>query len=366
MKSMYLLIFAAFVFGLSCSRKNAGDFVVIPVARYINETRGETPSADMVKNYRVIPLETSDSVLLGGGRIESVADDRIILTDNGTVYFFDPADGSLKGKFNRQGRGPGEYLWLGGLEIAPDGSNIYVSDFQNQNINLYSPEGRSLEQLVTDSISDLLVDKQGRFIASYRPFVGWRNLVGVYDANWNTLATFFDNPPLGNRVVTLWPSYSLDRFNGEPHIYLSDTLYHISPERVAPVLALDKGSLKAPEEVTLDFRLRDTEGHRYILGDYGRLAGSYYFLQFYYNQAMYFDLWNTSTGELMLRNVVTGPEGKYGIPFDLDRRIIYAWPTFVQDNKIYCLLGFEQYEQTKALYPEFAEDDNPVILEITL
>jgi hypothetical protein len=364
MKSLKLSLLALFI--VSCTDRSSQDIVVLPVFQNINETRGAASGVDIVKSHRVIPLETSDSVLIGRGWIESVTDDRLILTDNQTVYFFNPADGSLKSKFKRQGRGPGEYIDLGNLELSPDGSKIYISDYGSRNINVYTPEGRSLDRFTVDSIVDFLVDGQGRFFASYPPFRGWRNLVGVYDADWKTLATYFPNPPLGDRVITLWPHYMLSRFNGEPHILLADTLWHLSPERATPMLTHDKGSLRAPEDVALDFRQQDEVGHRYILQDYGRLAGNYYFLGFYYNRGMYFDLWDISTGELLYRNIATGPESKYGVAFNLDGKTVYAWPSFAQGNKVYCLLGFDHYEQTKALHPAFAEEDNPIILELTL
>ncbi len=359
------VVFAAAICALavSCSGERVADQAVIPLGLSIGEVRGETLGANVVKSHRIIPLETSDSVLLSERPIISdISERHILMTDQGTVWFFDPVDGSLISKFNRRGNGPGEYLFIFSAAIDPAGEKVYILDNQKRMVNVYTPQGRSLEQFPNDSITFFTIDREGRFIASNRTFDKWRTLVGIYDNDWTPLASHLYNPPLDGRNVRLWPSYPVNIFNGDPHIARADTLFRISTESATPVLVLDKGSLRAPEELTLTVG-RDKEKETYIMGDYGYLAGDYYFCSYYYRRTIYYDLWRASTGELIGRNVRTGPEQPEGLAFELDGKRVHAWPRYVKGNKIYCFLILDQ---AASAWPEYDENDNPLILEIEL
>ncbi len=148
----------------------------------------------------------------------------------------------------------------------------------------------------------------------------------------------------------------------KPHIARADTLFRISVESATPALVIDKGSLAAPEELTLTVG-RDDEKENYIMNNYGYLAGDYYFLSYYYRRARYQEMWNVATGELVYRNEHTGPEQPEGIAFELDGKRVHAWPRFAKDNKVYCYLLFDQ---ARAVRPEYDDNDNPLIVEITL
>lgn len=349
---------------VSCSKNNSEgeSLIVLPLAQSINVVKSRLDGTNIIKQHRVIPLETSDSVLVGVGRIHNVTDDHIILTDNNTVYVFAMTDGHLINKFNREGNGPGEYLSIKSLAYNFVDSTIYIYDYNKKNMNVYSSKGKSLAQFNNDSIGDFTIDREGQFIATYRPFQKWHHLIGVYNSEWKAQASFIDNPPLGDRIVNLWPTYSIYEFNGKPYVNLSDTLYRISTEIITPVIVLDKASLTPPEDVLLNIR-RKNERNKYIWGDYGYWAGDYYFLYYVYNNAAYYDLWKTSTRDLLYRNIRISQEKKEGIPINLNGKIVYLWPSYVKDNKIYCLLIFDM---ASAVYPPYNENDNPVILEIEL
>jgi hypothetical protein len=155
---------------------------------------------------------------------------------------------------------------------------------------------------------------------------------------------------------------SIQNFNESPHIYTTDTLFQISIEAVLPILTIDKGSLKLPVEIASDIQ-RKSERQRYIWGEYGYLCGYYYFFYFAYSNQAYYDIWDTSSTSLLCRNIMSSPEDPKGLPFDLGGKLIYAWPKFVQNNRIYCVLDFEQ---AGIIYPQYDENDNPLILEILL
>lgn len=81
-----------------------------------------------------------------------VADERIYLVDRsvGKVRVYD-FDGTHLRSFGREGQGPGE---IGGLPfdvaVGPEG-RIYVGDFNNHRVNIYTPEGDPIDDIPLDS-----------------------------------------------------------------------------------------------------------------------------------------------------------------------------------------------------------------------
>ena len=362
MKKITLILFGIIVC-LSClKRKNDSQGVItISIDQSINKLTEGINCDNIVKNYRIIPLETSDSVLIGNGSIRHIYDDYIIITDNNTVYFFALPDGHFIHKFNRAGNGPGEYVYINSIAFDLDHKKIYIHDLNKRSVNIYSPQGESLAQFKNDSIADIAMNKEGQFITSYYPSTKWHYQVGIYDKNWEPVASFMKNdvPPENSNLIQI---KTIKQYNGNPYISISDTLFQISTEGVSPRLILDKGSLRLPDEVAWDMR-RNNEREKYIAGDYGYWAGDFYVLFFIYNRAVYYDLWSTSSSKLLYRNRITSPEEAMGIPFNLDGKIIYAWPEYVQENSIYCILD---PNQALIIDPHYNESNNPLILEITV
>ncbi|MDR3245650.1 MAG: hypothetical protein LBT50_04385 [Prevotellaceae bacterium] len=58
----------------------------------------------------------------------------------------------------------------------------------------------------------------------------------------------------------------------------NDTLYNIGNTGINPFLTISKGGLKASADMAIDVKKRKTEGHKYILGDYGFLRRTIIFI----------------------------------------------------------------------------------------
>lgn len=101
--------------------------------------------SDIVQEYQLIPLETSDSCLIGSvGKI---------IFDTTTFYLKDAASKliyhfDMQGKFlntiGRRGRGPFEYLYLDDY-IVTKNKNILVLDGGNKKIITYTSKGEPVE-----------------------------------------------------------------------------------------------------------------------------------------------------------------------------------------------------------------------------
>ena len=358
----FILSITILCFSCTGSNIKPKDFIIIPLAQSIQESGSKKEMKNFVKEVRIITLETSDSVLIGDGSFHFISDEYIILTDDETVYFFSTLDGHFIHKFNHVGNGPGEYISINSLTYDPLQQKIYIHDLNKRTINVYSPQGKSLAQFVNDSVAYVNSNNEGQFIVSYFPSRKWHYKVGIFDAHWQPVASFIENDIPEHRVINLFEINTVQQFNGESYIYITDTLYQISTKGALPKLVLDKGSLRLNDDVASDIR-RENEREKSIWGEYGYWAGDLYFLFFVYNRAAYFDVWNTSSSQLIFRNSITTLEETQGMPIHYEGKLIYVWPKFVCNNCIYCFL---EPDQASIIYPNYDENNNPLILEIVL
>ena len=105
-------------------------------------------SIDLIKNYKLIPLETRDSVIIGKIDKAILYKDQIYIATfhrDQAVYIFN-LQGKFLHKINTIGRGPEEYLQL---------SDIFI-DENNQTLNLLS---RIDAKLLTYDINNLNIIK---------------------------------------------------------------------------------------------------------------------------------------------------------------------------------------------------------------
>ena len=86
-----------------------------------------------------IPLETNDSLLLGGNTIVKYVDqDNIIVESLQTLYRFD-RQGKFLNRIGRKGQGPGEYVSPGRVSFDPVARRLYL--FTNRSLQEWSLEG---------------------------------------------------------------------------------------------------------------------------------------------------------------------------------------------------------------------------------
>lgn len=92
------------------------------------------------KFYEVISLSKAivpDSVLVGGGSASSIRNNGdFIYVDNSTyqVFHFSESGAFIK-SFGREGRGPGDFLYVNDIEVI--GNELYVLDYKNARFQLF-------------------------------------------------------------------------------------------------------------------------------------------------------------------------------------------------------------------------------------
>ena len=152
-------IFFAFVVGLlqSCStfRPQAENEIRIEVS----EINGTFLLSRLYNHYEIMPLGSSEDVLIG--QIDNLVpfDNRYYAGDSqtGKILVFDKK-GEYIFSVGRQGRGPGEYTRFLDFTIGPD-SLLYVLSDSPTKIGRYRPDGVFLDEFDVPLAMNLAVDE---------------------------------------------------------------------------------------------------------------------------------------------------------------------------------------------------------------
>ena len=120
-----------------CSQKaaDADSDTLLPGIRTGNFVEGKTNLSDIIGEYSVIPLETTEESLIGGFSIKTIKKDgHFFVKSNNEVLMFDET-GKFQCKLSRVGGGPEEYENISDFDIVPEYGEIWVSG--NKRISRY-------------------------------------------------------------------------------------------------------------------------------------------------------------------------------------------------------------------------------------
>lgn len=123
---IYLLVC---LFGIvSCTGKKAKDSnVLFPEIGLDGFVKAEIPVTDLFEDYSLIPLETTDSCLIGGWTNKIIKKcGHIFVQSINEVLMYDYT-GHFEGKLSRVGSGPQEYGEIYDFDIVPKYNEIWAS-----------------------------------------------------------------------------------------------------------------------------------------------------------------------------------------------------------------------------------------------
>ena len=344
---------------LSCNPNNPINDNTIPLFKTLGSLSYSSTN-NIRYNYRIIQLETSDSILLDWPVICDIEDSTIWIKSENIIYSFNLKNGKHIFTIDKRGNGPYEYNRIGDLRYSPTNHHLYLYDYTTDKIITYTTTGEKINQTKNDTINSIGITSEGDILVAYNPFKSPAHLVGIYDTCFNHINSFINN-------YTTITNASLSRtnpiceFNKKNYIYIPDTIYQITRDSVFPFLTIDKGGYKIPIDIESDASQKDIR-ENYVWNDYGFIVNQYFFLSFHHNKRNYFDLWNIKEKTLISRRSTIDPQHP-GLAFEINGQVIYAWPNYVCSDKIYCTLDSEQ---SSILVPDYNIENNPIILEITL
>lgn len=108
--------------------------------------------SDFIKSIRYVPLETSDSCLIGEVSDMFLLQDKIVIVDKKytrSICFFD-YNGKFLYKISKQGVGPGEYVKISSVALDESGNRIYLYDASLRKILAYTFQGQHVANFKTD------------------------------------------------------------------------------------------------------------------------------------------------------------------------------------------------------------------------
>jgi hypothetical protein len=152
-ESLHYALIAVCIVLSACQSKNGsrgGDesgMVTIDVSR----DNKITPEA-LIDIFELVPLETSDDVLIGQVNKLIVTDDRIIVADTQggkePARLFDRS-GKYISNIGNIGRSPEEYLIVSHITVLPDGKTIAIYDEMGNKVLFYDTDGHFIGSKTT-------------------------------------------------------------------------------------------------------------------------------------------------------------------------------------------------------------------------
>lgn len=164
----------------------------------------ELPAAnlsDIIEVVRVVPLESSDSVVVGtvskivkhGGRYY-VYSERGRIAGMGDIAVFDAATGAFVHNIGRRGEGPGEIPPFTGVDFAVTDTAIIVAD-GSQRLLYFNPGGQFIASRTLSSPAENILALPDHLLT----YAGRDSLtLHLYSPDGNELMAFAPSTPLSN------------------------------------------------------------------------------------------------------------------------------------------------------------------------
>lgn len=352
--------------------------------------------SSIIKRAKYIKLESVDSSLISGIRKIMLSPDRIFVqTPTDLIVFND--EGNYINKINRRGKGPGEYLLLTDTWLDLDENTINILDGRLGKTITFSWDFNYLSEFMhgVKGLSFFMLNRDNFFIYNGNDIASTTDYKLVYyegkdltnsffkiDLNEATYLHIFENNNfynLNNRI--------LFRYN------LNDTVYHLTPHKAIPRLAIDFGENKITPEV-FDNKYSDiAEFINYVrkqgfaFGHYGfSLTSKYIFFICEKDKELYFVLHDKKAEETKVYDSfiddVTYAGREFNFTFDhifeanTDSSVLlsvqpYEFLSIVDSIKIDMSPSeWTEYtnnnEEIMDLYESTSYDDNPILFEYFL
>lgn len=143
----------------------------------------ELPSAklsDLIEVTKVVPLETSDSVIIGNvSRILKHGDRYYVYSERGriagmgTIFVFDTSNGRFICNIGQRGEGPGEIAPFTSIDFAVTDTAVFITD-GSRLIRSFNPDGRFCSQYTISAPADNIIALPGKLLTySQRDSMTW-------------------------------------------------------------------------------------------------------------------------------------------------------------------------------------------------
>lgn len=362
---------------------NDTTFHTIQFVPKAEDMKQQMPVSRIATRVEYIPLETSDSVLIGDIEKLVVWKDRFYFYDRkGEAIFCFGTDGRFLHRIGRQGEGPKEYTFCNTFDIDPANGDIYINDSWARRVCVYTADGQFKTRYEVPFSFNCLA-RQGKHIHYY---TGRDTNKRFQEATYPTeyrLATTEDGKEWNRQLpFTFDPSYMEVPMSASNFSFYGDTLllteglsgevFTVCPDgNVQPRYRIEfpENAYNSSFREPLDLKARKNAR---LAGKRTDLFGMVYETDRY----VLFNHSQQAIGLAYLDKQTQKVENLGYMPMD-DYNNIRLSPTmdYVDGKHIYQIEGVgillnPYYKPTSAELKEKASrlnpDDNPVIVKITL
>lgn len=356
------------------------------------------PLEEILEVEKIVALETNPDVLLGSIWGFAQSETGILIRDKGNkrLFVFN-ADGRMKSKIQKEGKGPGEYNEIFGQDWIPSkngaGDEIVVSDVYGRKLIFYSADGEfiseskipwSLHNIAALS-ADIILCHQGRFGQ-----MGSNSLEGfqlrALNRKGETLKGYFPyNIPIQFELGTGF-SQGIDGDGRSYYKQLDPIIYQIKTElKLDTIWKFDFGSfnpdtsrllISGMEGIQNLQKMSKTNPFLYISGMVQ--STNNLLVTFYHNKTAYNNFINNKSRNIQslaadsLNRIgkwrsfpVYAPDWSFGESFIYELSA-FGWMELLEDmdeeSKDYMRKKVPGFKETEGL----SENDNPVLVYYTI
>ncbi len=240
-----LILLLTFLFACSDSIEQPYKNIVVK-----SEIKSVPYITDVFKIGKYVPLQTSPESLLKRIDAIKIQNDIMYTFSNGNVYVWSEK-GKLIRKIGKQGRGPGEMLYLIDFALSPDGKKIAILDNYRERIFMFDKNGNLLESKKIDPryATNLCWTQSNKFIfySNYVTKESKKCTFFLTDSNWKNIKQLLPINPneLGNCIDSgdNFPTYGNRQYLRKS---LDDMIYELTPQdELVPRyrVTFDKGNI---------------------------------------------------------------------------------------------------------------------------
>ena len=296
---------------------------IIDFEKILNDPTRILRMSDLVETIEYIRPEYPKSII---GTIFGVrCQDSLLFVNSNKLLLCYSREGKFLRTIGSEGRGPTEYLGI--LDFAVNQHTIAINSNYIKTIRRYDLDGKHVGDTHYNGYVyniDLLDDElialnmgHGAPIKTADPFV-----VSIVNYHGDTLAVKRVSPEYENGVssspVRWLYKDTLCVWND-----LNDTIFSVTKDRIEPRYILDFGKYKMPEEKFRNAKMREAEGHRYILFPSFCETQKYLLMTYQYNNKAWVSYFEKETGKIFAwshepESITYGIVRKSGLLNDID------------------------------------------------
>ena len=262
-KTFYYYLFGIFILFIlfipftGCRQKSTD--IGINLVDHKQLTVEEIVLSDLCESIQIIPLETSDSILIATISSIKIEAGKLYVQASNGVFAFD-ANGRFLNEIGHKGRGPREYLYL--YDIFPENDEIWLVD--NYKVLKYASTGLFLQYFDIERKGFIEYHHaEGDTFIGFIPDLGNRTsavMLAFFNASGIVDSVLYNNPIRdgggGTIVNYMRPHFEAQFINYRDQLkykfMFNDTTYRIINNKLYPDVVLHLGSGKANEKGRLE------------------------------------------------------------------------------------------------------------------